>query len=735
MTFQHFIRLLKENIPWIILFPLITALTVFYFTRNEKKEYLSKATIYTGLASGYSIQSVNKEGSMDYMTVSNAFDNLITTLNSNETMRRIGMQLLAQHLQLTKPDSLILGGVGFAKLQTAIPANYRTQFLKRADSSKLYTQLDQLSRAELNNPVRALLDKPDSYYSAESISKKLHANRKNSSDMLEMEYEADDRAVAQNTLNFAISTLNKRYKSLKSDDATPVIDYFEGKSQEAKQQLEEVEAKLRAFNVKHEVINFEDETKNLAFSREGFVREYTLELMRNKAAKAALDVLQKRMGQRGNLLVINEDLIRKQAELAAAETDLISAQSSGHANSLIPTLETKVERITNEMKEIARRYYAAGDSPESIPQAKLVEDWLGKVIESEESNARLEVYKNRLEEYQKKTSEYSPLGSDLHQLRRELEIAEKKYLALTESLNEAQVHRQDLSVDNLLKILDPPTYPHQPKSSKRWLFVALGLAVGLFIALLITVIRFLLDNRLTSPENTEVKVGKPVMIVFPKVKKFSIGAKESRAAISMFEQLGNAINIDVIQAADKTPPPLILLFSMRSKQGKTWIAHGLARLYAETGQQIAYFYPRVIKDEQPFEQDGVSFFPYSIRPGFMNANDLSDLMEADKPFSSLAYHKIILELPPLISSPLPVYLLNKSHVSLLVIDANSVWGRKERQLMDLYNKISTTALITVLNRVETAYIEAPTQREAEQILVQPEVLLRHQKDLPTSSGA
>ena len=741
MTFNHFIRLLKENILWLILFPLVTAGTVFYFTKGTKKTYTSKTTLYTGIASGYSIQSVNQSGSLDYSSVLNAFDNLLTTLGSNETVRQISLHLLAQHLQLEKADSLILAQPGFSKLQESISADYQLFLLANLDSTDLYTKLDNLSRSEKSNPVKNLLypplgfyaaNGPDAYYSVEAISGKLKANRKNTSDMLEMEYESDDRGVTQKTLEIAVKVLNKRYESLKSEDATPVINYFEGKSKEAKEKLKAVEAKLRAFNIQHQVMDFDEESKNMALSRESFVQEYTQELMRNKAAKAGMDALRKRMGQRGNLLAINDELIRKQTELLFAETELVSAQASGRSNNAVPGLEAKVDKIKEEMKEVSRRYYAAGDSPESIPQDKLIEDWLIKVIEAEESNARLEVYKNRLDEYRGKMAEYSPLGTDLHQLKRDLDVAEKEYLSLTESLNEAQVHRQDVSVDNLLKILDPPPYPLMPKPGKRLFFMALGFAAGLFIALLMIAIRFLLDKRLDSPENTELKIGRPVTVLFPRVKKFNIGSRESRAAVSMFEQLSNAINIDILQATSKLPPPLITLFSMRSKQGKTWVAQGLARLYAETGQEIAYFYPSTSKAEEHFEQDGVNFFPYTIRSNFMNVSDLTGLLETN--FATSPYHKIILELPPLISNPLPVYLLNKSHVTLLVIDANSSWGRKEKQLMELYNKISNTAHITVLNSVEKEYIDAPTLKEAKQTLIQPELLLKHQHKLPSSSA-
>lgn len=731
MSYHLFIRFLKDHIIWFIVLPIVTAATVYYFTRKERKEYTVQATIYTGLGSGYNLKSVNSSGSFDYSGVTNAFDNLLTTLNSSETMLQVGISLLTDHLKLTKPDTLILGAKGFEKLHQAIPAPLANHLARQADAVR-YAQIDSMGRSEAYNPIKALLAKGDMYYSGEYISKKLRANRKNSSDMLEMEYESDDPAVTIQTLDFVIAILNQRYISLKSSDTNPVIGYYEQKTNEAKRRLDAAESKLRAFNVDHELLSYDEESKNIAFSRENFVNEYNLELMKNRATKASIDELSKRMSQRGNLLVINSELVKKQAELADAQGELVGAQTS-RSNSEIVRIEAKIRKITDEMKVIAQKYYAAGDSPESIPSNKLIEDWLAKVLEYAESNARLEVYKQRLNEYQNKITELSPLGTELRQLNRELEVAEKEYLALTQSLNEAQVHRQDISLDKPLKVVDPPKYPYTAKPTKRLIFIAAGFGIGLFFALMLTVIRFLLDSRLDSPEHAEVRIGQSVTIVFPKVKKFSIGTKESRAAISMFEQLSNAINIDIVQATSKQPPPIITLFSMRSKQGKTWVAHGVARLYAETGQKIAYFYPRITKNDQPFELEGVTFYPFEIRPEFMNVRDLNELLPKNQEYNPFYFDKILLELPALISSPLPVYLLHKSHVAILVADANSGWGRRERQLMALYNKIASSSLITVLNRVESDYIDAPSRSEAEQILVQPELLLKHQRKLPSAS--
>jgi Mrp family chromosome partitioning ATPase len=95
----------------------------------------------------------------------------------------------------------------------------------------------------------------------------------------------------------------------------------------------------------------------------------------------------------------------------------------------------------------------------------------------------------------------------------------------------------------------------------------------------------------------------------------------------------------------------------------------------------------------------------------MNIHDLKFLVEEHDNFNETEYDLIILELPALTSSPIPVNLLNKSYVSLLIVDANLVWARTERQLLEMYKKIALHPILTVLNKVEDDYIEDPNQED------------------------
>jgi hypothetical protein len=218
--------------------------------------------------------------------------------------------------------------------------------------------------------------------------------------------------------------------------------------------------------------------------------------------------------------------------------------------------------------------------------------------------------------------------------------------------------------------------------------------------------------------------------VFPTVRKFTIDSKAGRTALSMFEQLCNAINFEIIKTTSTKPyPPVITLFSVRSKQGKTWAANSLSRMFAEAGQQVAYCYPRLTDEQEKVEQEGVTFFPYTRRSDLMNVTEIDYLFDEQTKFDASQFDRIILEIPALISSPIPVYLINQSTVSILITDVNSIWGRTEKKLLEMYLKIATHAIVTVLNRVDGSYIDGPSKADAQQRPIQPEHSVEVQRTL------
>ena len=172
----------------------------------------------------------------------------------------------------------------------------------------------------------------------------------------------------------------------------------------------------------------------------------------------------------------------------------------------------------------------------------------------------------------------------------------------------------------------------------------------------------------------------------------------------MFEQLFNALNIEIAQVSDKPYPPVVTLFSILNKQGKSWVAHGLVRLYTGADHRVAYCYPRKTGNEQPEFEPNVTYLPYTIQPDFMNVTSINYLLDHSYDFDASQFDRILLELPALANNQMPVYLLKNSALSLLVIDAGSSWARAEKQLLSLYERVTQQPILTVLNRVGNNYI-------------------------------
>ena len=714
MTLDVFLRLLRQQLLWFILMPGLTAGVALYVTRNEPKTYKSQATLYTGLVSGYSLFTDRQTNFSDRSA--NGLDNLLTTLNSKETLLQVGVSLLTDHLRLQEPDSLVLSVAGFERLEKEISPDWRLQLFENGDDPvSLRAAIDSLSKTSADNPVKKLLLASDTYYSIQRIGGNLKAiARKNTNDVLLMEYDADDPAVAQRTLRYAIDMLNKRYSLFKTSETTTVVSYYEDRLEKAKETLDQAEAKLRAFGTRNKVLDYDDEARTVASSREALIGEYNQELGRKSAAKAAIDALNRRMGNQGGMRTANSDLGEKQKKLTEAESKLANARAYGQPKTAISRLQANVAQLSEELKTSAQKYDAATNSDESVPQQTISADLLAKNLEYEESVARLELYQQRMDDYQAKTNTYGPLGSQLRQLNRELGVAEKEYLALLQSVDQSRTRRQDVAVSGTLSVLDAPDFPLAPQVSKRGQLITIGVGVGIFLALLLTALRFWLDKRIHSPEQAESMIGMPITALFPTVKKPGIFSKATMAAQSMFEQLVNAINIEIAQTTGKPYPPIVTLFSIRNKQGKTWVANGLTRFYADANQQVAYCYPRQTGKEQREIRNGIAYFPYTIRPEFMNVTSVDYLIDHEQEFDATHYDRIILELPALISNQIPVYLLNGSALSLLIVGADSAWARTEKQLLSLYVRVTKQPILTVLNRVGENYVDVPGRADAKQ---------------------
>ena len=139
MSLTQFITLIRRHLLVLFLVPLIMGVIVIFLTAGTPKTYHSETLIYTGIASGYNIES-GSNSRVDYFATNNAFDNLLQIINGRETREEIGIRLLAQHLALDSADIKIISQLHLDELRTFITDSLRKELLRYKKASLKNTQ-------------------------------------------------------------------------------------------------------------------------------------------------------------------------------------------------------------------------------------------------------------------------------------------------------------------------------------------------------------------------------------------------------------------------------------------------------------------------------------------------------------------------------------------------------------------------------------------------------------------
>lgn len=133
MDLVHIITLFKRHILLLIVIPILLATLTYYFSKDQTKVYQSEAVIYTGITTGYSIESTSQRPS-DFFTTSAQFDNMINLLKSRQTIIETSIRLLAQDLSLENYNSQYISNQNLDKLNAFIPKRIKDLVMKNGKS-------------------------------------------------------------------------------------------------------------------------------------------------------------------------------------------------------------------------------------------------------------------------------------------------------------------------------------------------------------------------------------------------------------------------------------------------------------------------------------------------------------------------------------------------------------------------------------------------------------------------
>ena len=679
MSFVHFIRILLRNIKWLLVIPFIIAFSIFYFTRYEKKIYSSESVIYTGIASGYNLSGYSKS---DYFATSNAFDNLLSIINSRDTKEQVAVELLSNHLFLKKLDLSILSWGANDALSKIIPDSVREKLVKPTLDETIHTVNNFMQANDTNLIYKLINSGRNPFYSVEAL-QEIKAIRISSSDLIKISYETNDAAICKHTLELLIATFIKKQKLLRVTQTDSVVAYFEKGTLSAFKKLDSIEQVFLDFNRQNDIINFNEQTKAITEEKQNInTLDHTLQ-MNQLASGSALNKVNDNIKGRVYQTIYGSEIMAEREKLSDVYNKIAVVEVIGQNNisdgqkKYVDSLRSVSVAIEKNLKTSIDKLYIQSNTPNGIPTKSVLDEWLKTTLAFEESKARLSAMGKRKKDFNEEFKKLAPIGAILKKIERKITVAEQEYLEMLHGLNQARLTQQNNELTSKLTILDPPYLPLKPNPSKRLLQIVLGFFAGFILVLAIILADTLINQTLQEPIRARKLIGLPIACIYPLTN--SSPEFLARANRRLLQQV-------LLQVNDKEKPSVIGIISIQRGEGKSTIANIWK-------QELTHFgFPVKItawqKDYRYNEQEGV----------------------------------VLLELPALEDMVLTNNMLPEAIPVFLVCRANRIWNKMDRDLLAIFRKSVSITPLVILNGVETDFAEeyigeAPKKRTSIRALI------------------
>lgn len=750
MKLIDFIKLILKHKVLLTVIPVFFGLLAIVLTNDPTRKYYSQTTLYTGIASGSSID-MNKK--FNYLATNNAFDNLINIIKSRDTQEEVAIRLLAQHIMLDGPDKTYISKKAYDELQELLPEEIQEYVVstrrkgKKEDSNRSWDEVDyeatvtnlmNLMVKDNSNFVYSLLNFDNPYYSLEAIAK-VKAERMSTSDLVKLSYETDDPGICQQTLEIYNAVCIKKYKDIKENGSDAVVKYFEEQLKQSEKKLRNIEQKLLKFNQDNDIINYYEQSKAIAIVKEDMELAYKNGVAQLAGSKASAKRLEDKLRIQEQIQQKNQKIIDGKKRLGQLnyEIGMFEAKSNKDAKLLnrIKELKEEAKNLDTEIKKNVQELYTFQNTTEGVPIKKVLPDWIDKSVETEDLEAKLAIMNRQTKEIEKQFATYAPAGANLKRIERQIEVAEQGYLEILHGLNLAKLRYQDTQLSTNLKAVDPPFYPLKPIPSKRKIIIiAIVFMSGVIILAIILFMQFF-DNTLKNEQIASEKLNISSIGMIPKIFKQKNQFDFANIQERLMDFVMHNFN-QMLSASDREKrPKIITVFSTKANEGKTTIMANMVYRLQRSGKKVLVLNHSDLKLNQRYSSQNAwlyKFFGYKdprvdhAQPFLENVPQYLDekwhrVFKRDSQYQDTHNYKdlnfdnnglegsfdyVFIELPNVLETHYPIELISNSDLALLVCRSNRLWSAADKNILNNIKKNVQENLRFIINGVEIEEVEA-----------------------------
>ncbi|MCU1313493.1 MAG: hypothetical protein JWM54_1250 [Acidobacteriaceae bacterium] len=368
-------------------------------------------------------------------------------------------------------------------------------------------------------------------------------------------YSAPNPRTAQdvtNKLTKLVVDENLRVRQQQSEGTTKFI---EDQLEAARSTLAQQEAKIRDFQAAHEGELPTQQTTNLQILS-GLQQQYQSEQEALNTAKQQriyfqtmvdqYHTLRTPLGSPLGLPALDQQLATMRSQLAELSTRYTESHPDVvHLKKQIVKMETARDSLLVQLKE-AKPGDASNPSTADIadsqnaPLLQLQGQLRASQTEIGNREHALASLSGRISDYQRRLNGGPSSEQQLTELSRGYEQSKANYDELLKKEHESRMatSMEQLQQGERFTILDPPSLPLRPDSSKRLLLCCVGVAFGLLLSFLTVTAREFLDERIYSEKIIKDLLPVPIFSEVPEIATLEDQNRTRRRAVLEWAMTG-----------------------------------------------------------------------------------------------------------------------------------------------------------------------------------------------------
>ena len=505
MEVTKYLNILKKHKYGIITIPILVMILTYFLVHKLPDVYTSRTRLSAGITEK-SEQLLQSADNLGELKMNQNFSNLIQTMQLKVVADEVGYQLIIHDLTSSEPfkkPSKLLGYVLENPSAKSHALDVFTKFYQLRQPLSLFDR-DQKG---LNDLLASM------GYDYESLKKKMHINRVENSDFIDVEYESENPMQCAFVVNTFTKEFISYYGFFTQENERKSIDYLADVMRLKKDTLDKETEELKNYKIEHEVLNIDDQSKILYGEIADFetqLGEAQKEVDANTAALATIDSKFSDNGKQykeTREAEMNKDIL--------ADQELLNSLNDKYIKSgFDASIKTKINALKNSLSEKINQSSDKNISSPLATKGDMMSEKLRLEIKLGMAKSSIISLQQVIDGLKKRLYEMVPNEAVIQAYESAIDVDGKEYIALQNKYNQSNIDYNNAVRVKVIEVGPPGT----KQASKKLILVIMSGAVCFILYLFVLFILYYLDNSIKVPNDLFVKTNVPVLGYLPVVK-------------------------------------------------------------------------------------------------------------------------------------------------------------------------------------------------------------------------